>query len=134
MSDVVSAVQNDSSKLIITASKEKSYKCADSQDIVLNGNVKVTVTMKKIQVQPFGSEFGDGKKTSNIFVCLIVDKSTLKLKIIYLQTNFYSSALFILEFFDSMLKNNAQRVCQRLKDSLCFYMINFKAKSLWGHI
>ncbi|XP_078379146.1 lysosome-associated membrane glycoprotein 1-like isoform X2 [Oculina patagonica] len=65
VSDVVSAVQNDSSKLVITASKEKSYKCVDSLDIVLNGNVKVTVTMKQIQVQPFGSEFGDADVCSS---------------------------------------------------------------------
>ena len=62
VSDVVTAAQSDSSKLIITASKEKSYKCSESRDIVLNGKVKVTVTVKKIQVQPFGSNFGDGKR------------------------------------------------------------------------
>ena len=61
VTDVVNAVQTDSSKLTITASEEKSYKCSVSQDIVLDGNIKVIVTVSKIQVQPFGSTFGDGK-------------------------------------------------------------------------
>ena len=58
----VSAVQNDSSKLGITANKEKSFQCSKSLDIVLNGKESVTVTINKIKVQPFGESFGEGKK------------------------------------------------------------------------
>lgn len=59
----VSAVQNDSSKLMITANKKKSFKCSEYLEITLNSNVQVTVTVNKIQVQPFGDSFGEGKKT-----------------------------------------------------------------------
>lgn len=58
----VSAVQNDSSKLVITANKEKSFQCSKSLDIALKSKEPVTVTMKKIKVQPFGDSFGKGKK------------------------------------------------------------------------
>ncbi|XP_020624395.1 lysosome-associated membrane glycoprotein 1-like [Orbicella faveolata] len=54
----VSAVQNDSSKLVITANKEKSFQCSKSLDIALKSKEPVTVTMKKIKVQPFGDSFG----------------------------------------------------------------------------
>ena len=57
----MSAAQSDSGKLMITAKKEKSFKCSESLDITLEGNVKVTVNVKKIQVQPFGGDFGEGK-------------------------------------------------------------------------
>ena len=59
---MVSAMQNDSSKLMITASKEKSFECSEGLKIALKSKEQVTVTMNKIQVQPFGDSFGEGKK------------------------------------------------------------------------
>ncbi|XP_027053758.1 lysosome-associated membrane glycoprotein 1-like [Pocillopora damicornis] len=55
----VSAAQNNSEKLMMTAAKEKSFKCSESLDITLEGKSKVTVSIKKIKVQPFGSDFGE---------------------------------------------------------------------------
>ena len=60
----VSAWQNDSSILKMTANSGKSFKCDQDQDIPLQGGSKVTVKIKQIQLQPFGSdgkkEFGEG--------------------------------------------------------------------------
>ena len=48
----------------MTASNGKSFKCDQEQDITLQGNVKVTVAIKKMQLQPFKSDenavFGEG--------------------------------------------------------------------------
>lgn len=52
----VNAWQNDTSKLKMAAGSGKSFKCGQNLDITLQGNVKVTVTIKKIQLQPFGGE------------------------------------------------------------------------------
>ncbi|KAJ7392649.1 Lysosome-associated membrane glycoprotein 1 [Desmophyllum pertusum] len=62
---VVSAVQNDSDNLMMAAKKDKSFQCSESEDVVLNGDVKVTVTVKKIQVQPFGEDFGEADVCSS---------------------------------------------------------------------
>lgn len=68
----VSAAQNNSEKLMMTATKEKSFKCSESLDITLEGKSKVTVSIKKIKVQPFGSDFGEGRicgiKIESVFV------------------------------------------------------------------
>jgi len=58
---IVSAVQNDSSKLAIAANKGKSFQCSESLGIALNSKESVTVTVNKIKVQPFGGSFGEGK-------------------------------------------------------------------------
>ena len=60
---IISAVQNDSSKLAIAANKKKSYQCSNSLRITLNGKEQVTVIVNKIKVQPFGVSFGEGRKT-----------------------------------------------------------------------
>ena len=57
---IVSAMQNDSSKLMITAKKDKSFECSSNLKIALNSKEQATVTMNKIQVQPFGDSFGEG--------------------------------------------------------------------------
>ena len=61
----MNASQSNTSKLKITAGHDKSFKCDQDLDITLQGNVKVTVTIKKIQLQPFGgndgADFGEGK-------------------------------------------------------------------------
>jgi len=57
---IVSAVQNDSSKLAIAANKGKSFQCSESLSIALNSKESVTVTVNKIKVQPFGGRFGEG--------------------------------------------------------------------------
>ena len=59
---ILSAVQNDSSKLAITANKDKSFQCSESLNITLNSKESVTVFINKIKVQPFGDSFGKGKK------------------------------------------------------------------------
>ena len=60
---IVSAVQNDSNKLLpIAANKKKSFQCSESLKITLNSKEQVTVTVNKIHVQPFGDSFGEGKK------------------------------------------------------------------------
>lgn len=68
----MSAAQNNSEKLMMTATKEKSFKCSESLDITLEGKSKVTVSIKKIKVQPFGSDFGEGRicsiKIESVFV------------------------------------------------------------------
>lgn len=68
----MSAAQNNSEKLMMTAAKEKSFKCSESLDITLEGKSKVTVSIKKIKVQPFGSDFGEGRicgiTTESVFV------------------------------------------------------------------
>lgn len=60
---IISAAQNDSSKLAIGANKGKSFQCSKNLHIVLNGKEPVTVTVNKIKVQPFGHSFGEGKTT-----------------------------------------------------------------------
>lgn len=52
----VNAWQNDTGNLKMTASDGKSFKCDQEQDITLQGNVKVTVAIKKMQLQPFKSD------------------------------------------------------------------------------
>ena len=62
----VNAWQNDTSDLKMTAGSGKSFKCDQDLNIVLQGNVKVTVTIKKMQLQPFPAKgeddttFGEG--------------------------------------------------------------------------
>ena len=62
----VSAWQNDTSILKMTATSGKSFKCDQHLDIPLKAENKVTVTVmiKQIHLQPFGSddkkEFGEG--------------------------------------------------------------------------
>lgn len=60
----VSAWQNDSSILKMTATSGKSFKCDQDQVIPLQAANKVTVNITQIQLQPFGSdgkkEFGEG--------------------------------------------------------------------------
>lgn len=41
--------------------KEKSFKCSESLDIIFEGKSKVIVSIKKIKVQLFGSDFGEGR-------------------------------------------------------------------------
>lgn len=53
-------MQNDSSKLMITAKKDNSFECSSNLKIALNSKEQATVTMNKIQVQPFGDSFGEG--------------------------------------------------------------------------
>lgn len=58
----------------MAAGSGKSFKCDQNLDITLQGNVKVTVTIKKIQLQPFGGEgdasFGEGNQLLKITACL----------------------------------------------------------------
>ena len=62
----VSAWQNDTSILKMTATSGKSFKCDQDQDIPLKAKnkMKVTVMIKQIHLQPFDSdakkEFGEG--------------------------------------------------------------------------
>ena len=62
----VNAWQNDASDLKMTAGSDKSFKCDQDLNIVLQGKVKVTVMIKKMQLQPFDGEgkgdahFGEG--------------------------------------------------------------------------
>lgn len=66
----VNAWQNDTSDLKMTAGSGKSFKCDQDLDIVLQSKVKVTVTIKKMQLQPFDGEgkgdarFGEGTSGS----------------------------------------------------------------------
>lgn len=55
----VSAAQTNPVKLMMTAAKEKSFKCSEILDIPLEGKNVVTVSIKKIEVQPFGGDFGE---------------------------------------------------------------------------
>ena len=66
----VNAWQNDASDLKMTAGSGKSFKCDQDLNIVLQGKVKVTVVIKKMQLQPFDVEgkgdahFGEGMSGS----------------------------------------------------------------------
>ena len=60
----VSAWQNDTSILKMTATSGKSFKCDQHLDIPLKAENKVKVMIKQIHLQPFSSdakkEFGEG--------------------------------------------------------------------------
>ena len=59
----------------MTAGSGKSFKCKQDQDITLQGNNKVTVVIKKMQLQPFNEEdkavFGEGKRTLKVSHCYL---------------------------------------------------------------
>lgn len=62
---VVNASLTDPKKMAIRAGSQKSFKCNQELAIPLQGTVKVTVTIKRIQLQPFDDNqkgsFDDGK-------------------------------------------------------------------------
>lgn len=65
----VNAAQNNPVKLMITATKDKSFNCSENLDIPLEGENEVSVSIKKIEVQPFGGDFGEAD------VCSVPDNN-----------------------------------------------------------